>query len=89
MKYLDGTVLEYIVPTTVNFIATKAHKNIHKKKGEYDIHIQSLSRPTETYFKINFTNQWHRPISLFKSYQADTPEVELRCFEEDWNNSKA
>ncbi|EAS06063.2 hypothetical protein TTHERM_00853020 (macronuclear) [Tetrahymena thermophila SB210] len=88
VKYLDGTVMEYIVPTTVNVISTKLHQNIQKKKGDYEIQIKCLPRQEETYYKINYTNQWHRGISLFKSFIPDNPELEQKCFEDDWNNSK-
>ncbi|KAL4432714.1 hypothetical protein ABPG74_011535 [Tetrahymena malaccensis] len=88
VKYLDGTVMEYIVPTTVNVINTKLHQNIQKKKGDYEIQVKCLPRQEETYYKINYTNQWHRGISLFKSFIPDNPELEQKCFEDDWNNSK-
>ncbi|KAL4479131.1 hypothetical protein ABPG72_008961 [Tetrahymena utriculariae] len=88
VKYLDGTVMEYIVPTTVNVISTKLYQNIYKKKGDYEVQIKCLPRQEETYYKINYTNQWHRGISLFKSFIPDNPELEQKCFEDDWNNSK-
>lgn len=56
MKYLDGTVTEYIVPTTVNIIRTRLHKNIYKNKGEYEVQIKCTPRQEETYFKINYSN---------------------------------
>lgn len=56
MSYLDGTKYEYIIPTTVNCITTKLHKNIARHKGDYDLIIKSRPREDETYFKINFSN---------------------------------
>lgn len=53
---MDGTVQEYITPTTVNYVSTRLHQNISKKKGEYEMYIKCLPRQDETFFKINFTN---------------------------------
>lgn len=55
-----------------------------------DYAIETLCRPRdeERVSKIQVDVVWNRDKSVFKSFVADTPEIELKCFEGDWKQSK-
>ncbi|EGR27628.1 leucine rich repeat protein [Ichthyophthirius multifiliis] len=50
--------------------------------------LKAIPRQPETYFRITKTDQWHRGVSLFRDYVADSAALDAKCFEFDWGVSK-
>ncbi|KAL4479133.1 hypothetical protein ABPG72_008963 [Tetrahymena utriculariae] len=87
VKYLDGSVISYPTPPKINVITTQQQSE-PILSTDYESNIKCIPREKETFYKINFSDQWHKGISLFRNYVEDSEELEDKCFEEDWNNSK-
>lgn len=87
MKYKDGTVIAYHAPQFVNFISTTVYQSLIKG-SDYEPTVKAKPRGEETFFRISKSNNWHRGISVFRDYLADSDELDKRCFEFDWLTSK-
>ncbi|EAS06061.2 hypothetical protein TTHERM_00853000 (macronuclear) [Tetrahymena thermophila SB210] len=87
VKYLDGSIISYPTPPKINVITTQ-QQSPSILSSDYESNIKCIPREKEIFYKINFSDQWHKGISLFRNYIEDSEELEDKCFEEDWNNSK-
>ncbi|KAL4496016.1 hypothetical protein ABPG72_015438 [Tetrahymena utriculariae] len=86
MQYLDTTVIEYQEPFLVNWIETSNNSMLFT--SQYDALFECKPRWPETFFKINFTNEWTFEKSIFSTFIRDSDSLISECFEFDWENSR-
>ncbi|EAR90532.2 hypothetical protein TTHERM_00120780 (macronuclear) [Tetrahymena thermophila SB210] len=86
LQYLDTTVIEYQEPFLVNWIETSNNSKLFT--SQYDALFECKPRWPETFFKINFTNEWTFEKSIFSTYIRDSDNIISECFEFDWENSR-
>lgn len=70
----------------MNWVETSFNPNLFTK--EYEPIVESRPRWPETFFKINFTNEWTFEKSIFSTYIRDSDDLLDKCFEFDWENSR-
>ncbi|KAL4468589.1 hypothetical protein ABPG74_005092 [Tetrahymena malaccensis] len=86
LQYLDTTVIEYQEPFLVNWVETSNNSKLFS--SQYDALFECKPRWPETFFKINFTNEWTFEKSIFSTYIRDSDDLISQCFDFDWENSR-